>query len=216
MKIGILGTGTVGQTLGTKLVSLGHDVQLGSRSPANEAAAAWAKSAGPHASHGTFASAAHHGEIVFNCTLGGGSLEALHTVEASDLRGKILIDVSNALDFSRGFPPSLLLSNTVSLGEEIQRAFPEARVVKALNTVAASLMVDPGQLHGGEHSLMICGNDAAAKKSVEELLRKGFGWKDVVDLGDITMARGTEAYLLLWTRLFAKFQQPNFNVQIVR
>ena len=171
---------------------------------------------GPLASYGTFAEAAHHGEMVFNCTLGGGSLEALRSVKDSDLKGKILVDVSNALDFSGGFPPTLLLSNTVSLGEEIQKAFPEARVVKALNTIAASLMVDPGQLRGGNHSLMICGNDAAAKRSVEELLRKGFGWKDVVDLGDITMARGTEAYLLLWTRLFAKFQQPNFNVQIVR
>jgi 8-hydroxy-5-deazaflavin:NADPH oxidoreductase len=216
MKIGILGTGVVGQTLGTKLVSLGHSVRMGSRTPTNADAAAWAKAAGASASHGTFAEAAHFGEMVFNCTLGQASLEALRTVKATDLDGKVLVDSSNALDFSKGMPPSVTVSNTDSLGEQIQRAFPSTHVVKALNTVSAPIMVDPGQLDHGQHSLMICGNDAGAKKKVRELLEKGFGWKDVLDLGDITMARGMEAYLMLWTRLFMAIQKPQFNIRIVR
>ncbi|HXQ48531.1 MAG TPA: NAD(P)-binding domain-containing protein [Thermoplasmata archaeon] len=216
MKIGILGSGVVGQTLGTKLASLGHSVKMGSRTPANAEASAWAKKTGEGASHGTFADAAHHGEMLFNCTLGEASLEALRSAKASDLVGKILVDVSNALDFSKGMPPALLLPSTDSLAEQIQRAFPEARVVKALNTVAAPLMVDPGRLQKGAHSIFICGNDPTAKKAVQELLEVGFGWKDVVDLGDVSMARGTEAYLLLWTRLYMKFQNPEFNIRIVR
>jgi 8-hydroxy-5-deazaflavin:NADPH oxidoreductase len=216
MKIGILGTGVVGRTLGTKLVSMGHTVRLGSRAAANPEAATWAKAAGQGASHGTFAEAAQYGEMVFNCTQGSASLDALRSVKPADLAGKVLVDVSNPLDFSQGMPPTLSVSGTDSLAEQIQRAVPDARVVKALNTVAAPLMTDPAQLNHGEHSTFICGNDEGAKRAVRELLESGFGWKDVVDLGDLSMARGTEAYLLLWTRMFMKFQQPLFNVRVVR
>jgi predicted dinucleotide-binding enzyme len=216
MKIGVFGTGIVGQTLASKLVELGHSVRMGSRTTTNAGAAEWAKKAGQGASHGTFADAAKHGEMLFNCTNGQAALAALGAADPADLAGKVLVDVSNPLDFSRGMPPSLFVSSTESLGERIQSAFPGAKVVKTLNTVSAPLMVEPGRLAKGEHSVFVCGNDAAAKKSVEHLLRTGFGWKDVVDLGDITMARGAEAYLMLWTRLYGALQSPEFNIRVVR
>jgi 8-hydroxy-5-deazaflavin:NADPH oxidoreductase len=216
MKIGIFGTGEVGRTLGTKLVSLGHPVKMGSRTSTNADAAAWVKAAGTGASHGTFAEAAHYGELLFNCTQGASSLAALRLAKSADLSGKVLVDVANSLDFSKGMPPSLVIVNTDSLAEQIQKEFPEARVVKTLNTVAAPIMVDPMKLHDGEHSIFLCGDDAAAKRTVRELLEKGFGWKEIIDLGDLSMARGTEAYLLLWTRLFMAIQSPMFNVRIVR
>ena len=216
MKIGIIGTGVVGQTLGTKLVELGHSVKMGSRTATNESATAWAKAAGRGASHGTFAEAAHHGEIVFNCTLGHVSLEALRQAGAENLAGKVLVDVSNPLDFSRGMPPTLFVANDSSLAEQIQAAFPKARVVKALNTISAPVMVDPASVGRGEHTTFVCGNDAAAKKAVVEILEKGFGWKDVLDLGDVTMARGVEGYLLLWTRLYGALGRPMFNIRVVR
>ena len=216
MKIGVLGTGTVGQTIATKLVSLGHSVRMGSRTATNVEAAKWAKKAGPGASHGTFADAAKFGEIVFNCTHGQAAVEILRSVGAADLSGKVLVDVSNPLDFSRGMPPSLFVANTESLGERIQSAFPKARVVKALNTVSAPLMVDPTRLAHGDHTMLICGNDPAAKKQVVEILTQGFGWKDVIDLGDIAMARGLEGYLLLWTRLYMALGSPEFNLRVVR
>ena len=215
MRIGVLGTGTVGNTLATKLASLGHEVRMGARRASNDKATAWAEGAGANASHGTFADAAAFGEIVFNCTAGTGSLTALESAGAGNLGGKILIDVANPLDFSKGMPPTLFLSNDTSLGETIQRKFPEARVVKALNTVNASVMVDPGRVRG-ESDVFVCGNDAAAKTEVTTILKEWFGWKSVVDLGDITAARGMEAYLLLWLRLWTVVGSPDFNVRVVR
>jgi predicted dinucleotide-binding enzyme len=216
MKIGIFGTGTVGTTLGTKFVQLGHDVKMGGRAANNEKAAAWVQSTGgSKASQGTFADAAAFGELLFNCTSGGGALPALTAAGAANLAGKVLVDVSNPLDFSKGFPPSLSVCNADSLGEQIQRTFPDARVVKALNTLSAPLMINPAAL-AGEHDLFICGNDPGAKAQVTEMLRGWLGWKNILDMGDITAARGTEAILLLWVRLYGQFQTPNFNFHIAR
>jgi predicted dinucleotide-binding enzyme len=215
MKFGILGTGTVGQTLGTKLVQLGHEVKMGARSATSEKAAAWAKAAGGGASQGTFADAAAFGELCFNCTSGAGALEAVGAAGAANLRGKVLVDVSNPLDFSKGFPPSLFTGTHESLAERIQAAVPEAKVVKSLNTVGANVMVDPGSVAGGEHDIFVAGNDAGAKGAVTEILRS-FGWKHVIDLGDVTAARATETYLLLWLRMMGALKTPTFNVHFVR
>src|SRR5262245_5008322 len=216
MHIGILGTGMVGASIGTKLVTLGHSVKMGARAPRNEKAAAWAAAAGPRATFGTFAdAAAASAEMVFNCTSGIGSLEALQAAGRENLAGKILVDVANALDFSRGMPPTLAVCNVDSLGEQIQRAFPDAQVVKALNTMNCELMVNP-TLVPGEHDVFICGNDAAAKGRVAALLREEIGWRSVVDLGDITAARGMEMVLPLWLRLYGAMKSPMFNFHIQR
>jgi 8-hydroxy-5-deazaflavin:NADPH oxidoreductase len=164
---------------------------------------------------GAFAEAAAHGEMVVNATAGTVSLEALEMAGEDNLNGKILIDVSNPLDFSRGMPPTLWVSNTDSLGERIQRRFPEAKVVKTLHTMNAYLMVDPAQLAGADHTVFVCGGDAEAKAEVGELLRS-FGWTDIIDLGDITTARGTEMVMPIWLRLFGALQKPVFNFKIVR
>jgi predicted dinucleotide-binding enzyme len=216
MKLGVLGTGVVGQTIGSKLVALGHEVVMGAREAGNPKAAEWVAKAGPGAAHGTFADAAAAGELLFNCTSGAASLEVLRAATHANLRGKILVDVSNPLDFSKGFPPSLFIPSGDSLSEQIQRAFPELKVVKALNTMSAPVMVDPGSLAGGDHDVFVCGNDDGAKGRVTEILRGWFGWKNVVDLGDLTAARGTEGYLLLWLRLFGAVKSPMFNVKLVR
>jgi predicted dinucleotide-binding enzyme len=215
MKIAVLGTGVVGATIASKLVSLAHQVRMGSRTAANERAVAWAKSAGARASHGTFADAVAFGEMVFNCTLGAATLDALRAAGAERLAGKPLVDVSNPLDFSRGMPPTLFVSNTDSLGERIQREFPQARVVKALNTVNCNVMVDPARVPG-DHDAFVAGNDAAAKGAVTAILREGFGWRRVIDLGDISAARGMESYLLLWLRLWGALGTPDFNVGVAR
>jgi predicted dinucleotide-binding enzyme len=215
MKIGVLGSGTVGSTIAGKLVSRGHEVKMGSRSATNEKAAAWVASAGKGASQGTFADAAGFGEIVFNCTAGAGSLDALKAAGAQNLRGKILVDVANPLDFSHGMPPTLFVSNDDSLAERIQAAFPETKVVKALNTVNASVMVNPGRVPG-ETDIFVSGNDAGAKAQVTRILKDEFGWKSVIDLGDIMGARGTESYLHLWLRLWGALKTADFNVKVVR
>jgi predicted dinucleotide-binding enzyme len=216
MKIGVLGTGMVGGTIGTKLVSIGHDVRMGARSPGNDKARAWVERVGPRGSQGTFADAAEFGDIVFNCTSGTGALEALRAAGAENLRGKILIDVSNPLEFSKGAPPTLFTGSGDSLGEQIQRAFPDAKVVKTLNTVNCQIMVDPGGVAGGDHDVFMSGNDADAKARVNEILRNGFGWKSVIDLGDITTARGPEAYMLLWLRLFGALKTAELNIKVMR
>jgi hypothetical protein len=217
MKIGILGTGMVGATIGNKLVALGHDVKMGSRTANNDKAVAWAKSAGAKASQGTFADAAGFGELIFNCTQGVGAMDALKGAGADNLKGKILIDISNPLDFSKGMPPLLFAAaSSESLGEQLQAAFPETRIVKTLNTVTAELMVNPGKIGGGDHDMFISGNDAAAKATVGEFLKTQFGWKSLVDLGDITTARGTECYLPLWIRLWGSLKSAEFNIKIVR
>ena len=214
MRIGVLGTGTVGQTIATKLVELRHDVRMGSRDAANEKAQAWVARAGERASAGTFADAADFGEVVFNCTAGAASLAALEQAGEDALRGKTLVDVSNPLDFSAGMPPSLTVCNTDSLSEQIQRRFPETHVVKALNTVNARVMVDPS-LVPGEHDVFVCGDDEAAKSEVVALL-EGFGWprKRIVNLGGIDAARAVEMYLPLWLRLLGAFGTPQVNIHV--
>jgi predicted dinucleotide-binding enzyme len=215
MNIAILGTGVVGQTIGGKLVELGHKVKMGSRTADNPKAAEWVKKCGSGASQGTFADAAAFGELLFNCTTGAGSLPALESAGAANLKGKVLVDVSNPLDFSKGMPPTLSVCNDDSLGERIQKAFPDLQVVKSLNTLTAALMVNPGLLAGGDHTVFLCGNDAGAKEKVSALL-KSFGWRHILDLGDITTARGTEMALPLWLRLWGALQTPMFNYKIVR
>ena len=169
----------------------------------------------PAVGFGTHAQAAAHGELVVNATTGTGSLDALRAAGANNLADKILIDIANPLDFSKGMPPSLTIANTDSLGEQIQRAFPATKVVKALNTMNAYLMVGPAQLAGGDHTSFISGNDAVAKQRVTELLRT-LGWTDIIDLGDITTARGTEMYLPLWARLYVALGNPMFSIKVVR
>ncbi len=226
MNVGILGTEMVAKTLAGKISALGHSVKLGTRdvkatlarSQSDKAGGppirAWLEST-PHVTLGTMAEAAAHGEIVFNALSGQGALPGLK-LAGEALAGKILIDLSNPLDTSKGMPPSLFVSNTDSLGEQIQRAHPGAKVVKTLNTVNASLMVNPGQLKDGDHSLFVAGNDAEAKARVTRLLKEWFGWKDVIDLGDISMARGAEMWLPLWLRLWGALQTPMFNLKVVR
>ena len=217
MKIAILGTGMVGTTLGTKLVQIGHDVFMGSRTSNSEGATKWAAPLGAHAHIGTFRDAAQFGEIILDCTSGANAIEALHLAGAENLRGKILVQVSNPLDFSRGMPPTLTVCNTDSIGEQTQREFPEARVVKALNTVNCEIMITPSRIPG-DHDLIICGNDSDAKSEVTRLLCEWFGWKEsnIIDLGDISASRGTEMFLALWIRLYGKFGNPYFNLHIAR
>jgi len=213
MNIGVLGTGMVGKAIASKLASLGHHVCMGSRSSTSEAGAAWAADAGENATFGTFAEAAQHGELLFNCTNGGASIAALESCEGAALAGKVLVDVSNPLDFSKGMPPTLFVCNDSSLGERIQNAFPELKVVKTLNTVNASIMVDASILPG-DHDLFMSGNDADAKAVVKQLLTDAFGWNIIHDLGDITTARGTEMVLPLWIRLWGTVGSPMFNFHI--
>lgn len=213
MKIAVLGTGMVGQQIARKLVALGHEVMMGSRTADNEKAAAFVEEAGAGARAGTFADAAAFGEMVFNCTAGVASLAALEAAGAQALGSKILLDLSNPLDFSKGFPPSLSICNDDSLGEAIQRAFPELRVVKTLNTMANPIMVEPGRIPGA-HEVFVSGNDAEAKAEVTRFLREQLGWTQVIDLGDISTARGTEAWLLLWTRLYAALGHADFNLHL--
>ncbi len=217
MKIAVLGTGSVGVTVGTKLIQLGHEVKMGSRSATHEKGAAWvaAQGAGDKASLATFADAAAFGELAFNCTSGSGSVPALEAA-AAGLAGKVVVDIANPLDFSKGFPPSLFTGNTDSLGEQAQRALPASKVVKALNHVTAGLMVDAKRVAGGDHDALICGNDADAKAQVTTILKDWFGWLRVLDLGDITQARGTESYLALWVRLYGALGTADFNLKLMR
>jgi len=216
MRIAVLGSGMVGTTIATKLVALGHEVMMGSRTADNETAAEWVASAGSSASQGTFADAAAHGELLFNCTAGAGSLEALEMAGAENLAGKTLVDVSNPLDFSQGMPPRLFVCSTDSLAEQIQRGFPDTRVVQALNTINHEVMVEPSRVPG-EHDVFVCGNDAAAKREVVGFV-ESFGWPpgSIHDLGDISAARGMEAYLLLWLRLRGTLGTGHFNIEVVR
>jgi len=213
MDICILGTGVVGNTIGTKLIDLGHHVMMGSRSSTNEKAANFVQTNGSRASHGTFAEAAAFGEIIFNCTKGDATFEVLNSIGTEHMNGKILIDLSNPLDFSKGFPPILSVSNTDSLGEQIQKAYPGVHVVKALNTMNCMLMVNPSAIKG-DHAAFICGNDSGSKGKVTDILKKWFGWREVYDLGDISNSRGTEMLLPLWIRLYGKIQHANFNFHI--
>jgi predicted dinucleotide-binding enzyme len=226
MRIGIIGTGMVGKALATKLVAIGHEVMIGTRdvsktltSTAKDVAgnsfAEWQRQ-NPKVKLGTFADAARHGEVVISATSGSASLEPLTLAGATNLKGKILIDISNPLDFSKGMPPTLTVCNTDSLGEQVQRAFPDVKVVKTLNTTNAHMMINPRSVANGDHSMFVCGNDAAAKATVTGYLKEWFGWTDVIDLGDITSSRGTEMILPIWVRLFGILKTPAFNFKVVR
>jgi predicted dinucleotide-binding enzyme len=227
MRIGILGTGMAGQSIGAKLAELDHEVLVGTRHPAATLAREephpvygippfriWQEQH-PSVKLGTFAEAAAHGEVLVNATAGAASLEALRLAGEANLDGKILLDLANPLDFSRGMPPSLLVANTDSLGEQIQRAFPAARVVKTLNTMNSLLMVNPRQLADGDHHVFVCGDDPEAKARVTGFLTGWFGWRNVVDLGDISGARATEMVLPIWLRLLGALQTPMFNLKVV-
>jgi len=226
MRIGVLGTGVVGRTLAAALADREHHVVMGSRDPSalaertepdrmgNESFAEW-HGRHPAVRTATFVESAAHGETIVNATAGASSLDALRSAGEGNLAEKVLIDVSNPLDTSHGFPPSLFVSGTDSLGERIQRAFPTARVVKALNTVTAAVMVDPKRVAGGDHVAFVSGDDHDAKQHVRSLLRDQFGWRHVIDLGDITSARAAEMYLPLWIQLMGVLETPMFNVAIV-
>lgn len=214
MKIGILGSGTVGQALGTKLAHVGHEVKMGSREAANPRAVAWAAHA-PLATYGTFADAAAHGAIVINATNGLGTMDALAAAGAEQLAGKVLVDASNPIDFSNGEPlPILRPGNGDSLAEQIQRAYPRTSVVKALNTVNAEIMVNPGALPG-DHVLFVAGDDTRAKDLTVGLLGE-LGWPAdrVIDVGGIVAARGLEAYVLLWVSLMQAQGTAMFNISV--
>lgn len=215
MRIAVLGTGTVGRTIGTKLVELGHEVTMGSRMADNENAREWVSAAGGGAAQGTFEDAASGAELVFNCTGGAVALDALRAAGAANLAGKVVVDASNPLDFSHGTPPTLTVCNTDSVGEQLQREFPDARVVKTLNTVNAAVMTNPSGVPG-PHNLFISGNDSEAKTTVKGILGD-FGWPQhaIIDLGDITGARGQEMYLPLWLRLMGTLGRPDFNIAVL-
>ena len=201
MRVAVLGTGTVGRTIAGKLADVGHDVRVGSRTAGDDKV--------------TFADAAAHGEVIFNCTHGAASVEAVTAGGEENLAGKVIIDVSNPLDFSGG-TPALFTDTTDSVAERIQRACPSARVVKSLNTVTAAVMVDPAQVPG-DHVIFVAGDDASAKDETRTLLGE-LGWpaERVVDLGDITAARAAEGYVMLWIRLMGALGTPMFNISIER
>ena len=226
MKIAVLGTGIVGKALADRLAELGHEVSVGTRDVAatmastepdrrgNPPFAVWATDH-PQVMLATFAEATADAEVIVNATSGNVSIAALEAAGEDSLAGKVLLDISNPLDGSRGFPPTLFVKDTDSLGEQIQAAFPALKVVKALNTMTASLMVDPRQLADGQHSVFVAGNDPEAKRTVTALLNS-FGHTDVIDLGDISSARGAEMYLPLWLRLVGALNTPIFNIKVVR
>jgi 8-hydroxy-5-deazaflavin:NADPH oxidoreductase len=226
MKIAVLGTGMVGKALADRLVGLGHQVSVGTRDvtatmagtvpdrAGNPPFAVWA-AAHPQVRLATFAEAAGDAELIVNATSGHVSIAALEAAGRDNLAGRVLLDISNPLDATGGFPPTLFVKDTDSLGEQIQAAFPDLMVVKALNTMTASLMVDPRQLADGQHSVFVAGNDPQAKRTVTALLTS-FGHTDVIDLGDLSSARGPEMYLPLWLRLMGALNTPIFNIKVVR
>ena len=224
MKIAILGTGAVGKAFAARLTELGHEVTVGTRNTQATLEKEGENSfknfleKNPKVKLGTFADASAFGEIAINVSNGGGSLSMIKSAGTNNLKGKILIDISNPLDFSKGMPPSLIpeLSNTNSLGEELQKLLPETHVVKTLNTMWNGLMINPSLISNGDHVNYICGNDADAKKKVLNFLN-ALGWKNesILDLGDITAARATEATLPIWLRVWGAKQTGAFNFNIV-
>lgn len=218
----------VGQTFANTLVAKGHTIFMGTRhvadtlkKPGNPAMnlppfADWV-AAHPTVQLTSFAEAAAAADLLINVTAGTASVAALETISEQNLAGKILIDVANPLDFSKGMPPTLSIVNNDSLGETIQRQFPDLKVVKTLNTMNCFVMVNPA-LISGPHNVFVSGNDAAAKQMVSMFLTEQFGWTpaSIIDLGDITTARGTEQLLPIWIRLWGALQTPMFNFAITR
>ncbi|MBK7105213.1 MAG: NAD(P)-binding domain-containing protein [Ignavibacteriae bacterium] len=227
MKITVLGTGVVGQTISEKLIELGHEIFIGTREVNNTLSktnkdnfgrppfSEWHKN-NNSAKLETYSNAAKSGELIVNATSGTGTLDALILCGKENLANKILVDISNPLDFSKGMPPTLTICNSDSLGEQIQKEFPKTKVVKTLNTLTAHLMINPSII-SGDHNLFISGNDNSAKEEVEQLLIS-FGWKkvNIIDLGDISTARGTEMLLPIWIRLWGALGTPEFNFHIVK
>lgn len=227
MNIAVLGTGIVGQVIAARLAGLGHQVIIGTRDVANTLSRSandpygnppfgeWFKQQKSGIRLGTFEEAAAFGAVLFNCTMGAGAVPALQLAGEANLAGKVLVDIANPLDFSQGMPPTLSPVNNDSLGETIQRAFPTLKVVKTLNTMNCYLMVNPA-LVPGDHTVFVCGNDAGAKATTKTFLN-AFGWADrnIIDLGDISNARGTEQLLPIWIRLFGVLKTPMFNFNIV-
>ena len=215
-KIGILGTGVVGTTIGTKLIWLDYEVMIGSRTASNEKSLSWVDKNGSSASAGTFEEAADFGEIIFNCTRGDAALEIFKQAGLNKFDNKTVIDISNPLDFSKGMPPTLIPEyvNTNSLAEEIQKLLPEANVVKTLNIVNCDVMVDPG-LSNGEPTMFICGNNNDAKEEAKIFLYQ-FGWQDILDLGDIKNARAMEMILPLWVRTYGVTGNAHFAFRVMR
>ena len=225
MQVGIVGTGTVGRTLAQGFTQKGHDVVIGTRdvealmarterdAMGNPPFAQW-KAEHPEVGLTTQADAMAHGEIVVNATDGEAS-EAALSAGGEHLTGTIVIDASNPIDHASGWPPSLFVANTDSLGERLQAALPQARFVKVWNTMTAALMTDPGVLAGGDQTIPLCGNDAGAKAEVAAIL-ESFGWRDILDLGDITAARAMEAHLLIWLRELGALDTAMFNTKVVR
>jgi 8-hydroxy-5-deazaflavin:NADPH oxidoreductase len=220
MKTGVLGTGMVGEMIGTALIQKGHEVMMGSRTTNNEKAAAWAAKNGNKACHGMFEDAAKFGDIIFICVNGSIAADVLQQAGADHFINKVVIDLTNPLDFSNGFPPSLLPNycNTYSLGEEVQKILPAAKVVKALNTVTASLMINANLVNNGYHNLFICGNDIDAKNTVKHFLADNFNWKPelMIDLGDIKSSRLTEGMIPFWVGVMEAEQSAIFNFMIVK
>jgi predicted dinucleotide-binding enzyme len=223
MNIGILGTGMVGRALAEGFVRTGHDVGIGTRDvhatmvrPLDGTPASFAEwlADNPSVALADFASVAATAEVVVNATNGAATLDVLAQAGAANLAGKVLLDVSNPLNFSQGFPPTLTVKDTDSLGEQVQRAFPATRVVKSLNTMNATLMVDPGMLPEPT-TVFLSGDDPQAKATVATLLAE-FGWSDILDLGGINTARGPEMWLPLWLRIMGSVGGPLFNLRIVR
>lgn len=227
MNIGIFGTGVVGRTLAAKLNTKGHDVMIGTRvveatmaRPAATGSSArpfseWLKD-NPSIALGTFEQTSAYGEVIINATKGTGAIDAVGISARADLEGKILIDLSNPLDYSNGFPPSLFVCNTDSLAEQIQRALPHVRVVKTLNVVNCNVMADPAALVDGEHQMMVCGNDPTARAAVAGYLKEWFGWKEVIDIGNLTGARAMEMMLPMWLHLYKAFGTTSIGWNIVR
>jgi len=216
MRVGVIGSGMVGKAIADRLLELGHEVRMGSRN-SDGPAAQWAAQAGDRAAAGDFARAAAFGELVVNATAGSRSLDALHLAGQRNLAGKVLLDVANPINTTAGSGPmTLTVANSSSLAEQIQHEFPEARVVKALNTMNCTVMVNP-KLIPGEHVVFVSGDDPDAKQLVTRLLGS-IGWPEsqIVDLGDVATARGTEAFLLLWLPLWQALDRREFNIAIQR
>jgi len=213
MQIAVIGTGVVGRTLAQAFQQAGHDVAVGTRDPDETSQREeWVGLGVPLQ---PFATVAGQADLVVNATSGGASLAALGEVGSDHLAGKVVLDVSNPLDFSQGFPPTLSVKDTDSLAEQLQRAFPEAKVVKALNTVTASVMVDPASLGEGDTSIFVAGDDAEARQVVAGLLRE-LGWIDIIEFDGLSNARGLEMWLPLWVRLMGPLGTPVFNLKLVR
>jgi 8-hydroxy-5-deazaflavin:NADPH oxidoreductase len=215
-RIGILGTGQVANTISNALIQLGYEVKMSSRTANNEKATGWAKSNGRMASNGTFTDAALFGQIIFNCTKGEHTLDVFNMAGISNFNNKIIIDVSNPLDFSKGMPPTLIpsLANTNSLGEEIQKLLPDAKVVKTLNIVNCEVMVRASKC-GGQATMFLAGNDSDAKKEVSNLLNQ-FGWDDLIDLGSIVHARSTEMMFPIWLSIYMATQNGYLAFKVIR